>query len=123
VRLLGVVHGEHKRALWSAADAFVLPSRVLASGRSEGIPTALLEAMASGVPAIAARVGGIPEVVRDAHNGLLFDPNAPGELSACVDRLIAAPEFARALGERARTEGGRYDWAALGPELGKFFEA
>jgi glycosyltransferase involved in cell wall biosynthesis len=122
VRLLGLVHGDAKATLLQAADAFVLPSRVLASGRSEGVPTALLEAMAAGLPPIAACVGGVPEVVRDAQTGLLFDPEKPGALAACIDRLIAAPELVRALGERARVYGARYEWNTLAPALGALIE-
>ncbi len=117
VRLLGTVTGARKQALLGAADAFVLPSRVLASGRSEGVPTALLEAMAAGLPAVAADVGGVPEVLRHQHSGLLFDPRAPGALEAAIDRLLAAPELARALGARGAEQGARHHWSALAPEL------
>jgi glycosyltransferase involved in cell wall biosynthesis len=58
-RWLGHVHGDDKQRWLRAADAFALPSRTLASGRSEGLPCALLEALAVGLPAVASDLPGI----------------------------------------------------------------
>lgn len=117
VRLLGTVTGARKQALLRAADAFVLPSCVLASGRSEGVPTALLEAMASGLPVIASRVGGVGEVVRDFETGSLFDPGDPQALERAIDRLRQDPAHACALAARARNEATRHAWSAIAPRL------
>lgn len=117
VRLLGSVHGERKQALLQAADAFVMPSRVLASGRSEGLPTALVEAMASGLPSIASNVGGIAEVVRHLETGLLIDPQDLSALSRSIDQLRADPALAAMLSTRGRTEALRHDWSAIAPRL------
>jgi glycosyltransferase involved in cell wall biosynthesis len=117
VRLLGNVTGARKHALLRAADAFVLPSRVLASGRSEGMPVAVLEAMARGLPTIASDVGGISEHVRHLETGLLLDPSSPGALARNIDRLIAEPALAAVLGERARAEVAHHTWSAIAPRL------
>lgn len=61
----------------------------LVSSRREGLPMALLEALASGVPAVATTVGGIPEVLRDGHNGILVPPESPEALAAAVRDLLA----------------------------------
>jgi glycosyltransferase involved in cell wall biosynthesis len=71
------------RALYSAADAFVLPSR------KEGLPMVLLEAMSAGLPVVATRVGGVPDVIRHGENGLLVSPAAPGELAEAMGRFLA----------------------------------
>jgi glycosyltransferase involved in cell wall biosynthesis len=113
VRLLGPVHGARKLALLTAADAFVLPSRVLSSGRSEGLPTALLEAMASGLPTVASDVGGIGEVVRHQDTGLLFDPHDPGALARTLDQLRRDPFLAQGLSTRGRAEACRHDWKLI----------
>jgi glycosyltransferase involved in cell wall biosynthesis len=117
VRLLGTVAGEAKRALLHAGDAFVLPSRVLDSGRSEGAPTVLLEAMAHDLPVIASRTGGIGQLVDDARSGLLFDPHAPGELGACIDRIRDRPALARALATEGRRVVERHRWQHIAPRL------
>ena len=77
----GPVRGPDKIALLSWADVLVLPSY------SEGLPYALLESMAAGVPAIATRVGAIPEVVADGVNGLLVEPRSPAAIAAAIRTL------------------------------------
>jgi glycosyltransferase involved in cell wall biosynthesis len=117
VRLLGTTTGSDKLALLQAADAFVLPSRVLASGRTEGAPTAVLEAMAHGLPLVASDVGGIGELVRARETGLLFDPFDARGLARAIDELRSEPAFARALAERARAFALDQRWHVLAPRL------
>jgi colanic acid/amylovoran biosynthesis glycosyltransferase len=64
------------------SDILVLPSFM------EGLPIVLMEAMALGVPVVASRVAGIPELVEDGVGGLLFAPSNWGELEACIERLV-----------------------------------
>jgi len=94
VRFLGL--RRDTPALYSAADAFVL------SSRKEGMPMALLEAMASGLPVIATRVGGVPSVVTDRENGLLVPPRSPEALSDAMAEICSAPSLRRHLGARAK---------------------
>lgn len=79
-----------------AADIFVLPSI------QEGLSLSALEAMALGKPVVACRVGGTPEVVVDGQTGVLVSPGQPVELAAALERLLGAPEQARAMGEAGR---------------------
>jgi len=81
VRLLGTLPAESVSLWLNAADAFALASR------NEGTPNVVVEALASGVPVVATRVGGVPELVTDAVNGLLVPPNEPALLA---DALAAA---------------------------------
>lgn len=117
VRLLGTVTGARKHALLNAADAFVLPSRRLASGRSEGVPTALLEAMAHGLPAIASAVGGIPSAARDGETALLLTPETPQALEHAVDRLLAGDALRRGLSAAGRAAAERHRWSAIAPRI------
>lgn len=84
--------------LLSAIDVFVLPSR------TEGIPYALLEASAAGLPIAASRVGGIPEIIRDGQAGLLVAPEQAGALAAAIDRLLREPALAAQLGAQAAAD-------------------
>jgi glycosyltransferase involved in cell wall biosynthesis len=83
---------EHEVAeLLRQADAFILPSVVDGTGDMEGIPVALMEAMAAGLPVIASRLSGIPELVRDEDTGLLADPGDVGGLRSALRRTIHDP--------------------------------
>ncbi|MEO5330018.1 MAG: glycosyltransferase [Magnetococcus sp. THC-1_WYH] len=69
-------------------DLFLHPSRMTAGGDREGIPNALLEAMAWGIPCIATRHSGIPEVIEDGVNGLLIEESDPAALAAAMVRMV-----------------------------------
>ena len=98
-------------------DVFVLPSY------SEGVSLALLEAMAAGLPVIASRVGGLPEVVTDGENGLLVPPRDADALAAALTRLLADPSLARQLGENARGYvREHFSLERLGREINEIYE-
>jgi glycosyltransferase involved in cell wall biosynthesis len=77
-------------------DLFVLPSL------SEGLSSAIMEAMASSLPVIASNVGGIPELVQNGDNGLLVRPADPESLARAVMQLAENPETLRQMGIRGR---------------------
>ncbi|MFH1144626.1 MAG: glycosyltransferase [Candidatus Eisenbacteria bacterium] len=85
------------RPFLAAADLACLPSR------SEAQPIAILEAMAAGLPVVATRVGGIPEMVEDGKTGLLVAPGNPAELADALARALADPSWARLAGEGGRS--------------------
>ena len=82
--------------LLSAADFFVLPSDI------EGLPMAILEAMAHGLPIVASNVGGIPEIIDDEREGLLFPAGDATALAFAIRRLASDPFLRRRLGDAAR---------------------
>jgi glycosyltransferase involved in cell wall biosynthesis len=88
---------EHEKIFYlSAADIFVLPSFV------EGIPLSLLEAGAIGLPAIASRVGGIPEIIQDNYNGFLFRAGDVCDLREKLLHLLSNSSLREFLGKNAR---------------------
>jgi len=86
-----------------AFDVFVLSSRV------EGLPIALLEAMAAGRACVATAVGGVPEVITDGVDGLLVPPGDPDALAAALGKLLADPERRADLGARAAERAADFD--------------
>jgi glycosyltransferase involved in cell wall biosynthesis len=116
VRFVGEIHGATKDAWLGAADAFVLPSRVLPSGRSEGMPGVILEAMDHGLPVIASAVGGVSDVVEHERNGLLVPPEDAAALAAAIGRL-ADGKLRAALGREGRRTAAQYYWSELGPRI------
>jgi glycosyltransferase involved in cell wall biosynthesis len=103
VRLLG--KRDDVADLLAEAECFLLTSDY------EGCPYTVLEAMAAGVPVVASRVGGLPELVADGETGVLFEPGNPHAAAAALGGLLDYPERARAFGaagrERVRKEFGR----------------
>jgi glycosyltransferase involved in cell wall biosynthesis len=93
---LGDVREQKKANLLEEAKLFALPSH------DEGLPIALLEAMAAGLAIVTTPVGGIPEVIRDGYNGLLV---APGNVEGLADQLavlVGDPSRLEAMGRRNR---------------------
>lgn len=83
------------------ADIFVHPSIETSDGEREGIPVALMEAMAAGIPVVATSTGAIPELVTDG-TGLLVSPKDPKTLADAIEQLAKNPELRRRLGEEGR---------------------
>jgi glycosyltransferase involved in cell wall biosynthesis len=118
VTFVGPLRGEALAAAYASADVFVLPSS------TETLGLVAMEAMAAGLPVVAARRGGLPDVVDDGHTGLLFDPEQADDLLARVAPLavdsaarlrmgLAAHERARGWSWTAATERLRSDYQCL----------
>jgi glycosyltransferase involved in cell wall biosynthesis len=88
--------------LLATVDAVVLASQQTRSGKREGIPVALMEAMATGLPVVASALSGIPELVEDGRTGLLVPPADPHALADALVRLTVDPEGRWRMGAAAR---------------------
>ncbi|WP_376790592.1 glycosyltransferase family 4 protein [Thermoflexus sp.] len=94
-------HGQVQQLLREEADIVVLPSIVTDKGEREGIPVALMEAMAYGVPVISTRTGGIPELVTEGA-GILVEEKSPEQLAQAIATLIHNVALAKEMGRRGR---------------------
>jgi glycosyltransferase involved in cell wall biosynthesis len=117
VRFVGPQYGVDKASWLHAADAFVLPSIRLPSGRTEGMPTTLLQAMEHRLPVIASDVGGVSDVVRSGENGFLVPAGSPLAISRSVRELLADPALRARLADGARETAALYHWDVLAPML------
>lgn len=101
-----VMHGSLPRPgvarLMGSADVVVQPSVPTRRGSREGIPVSLMEGMACGLPAVASRISGIPELVDDGENGYLVPPADPAALAGALEKLAMDPELRRRMGLAAR---------------------
>jgi glycosyltransferase involved in cell wall biosynthesis len=95
--LLGAVDNTEIAGLYALSSLVVIPSLI------EATSIAALEAMASGRPLVASRVGGLPFLVRDGENGLLVPPAEPAALAAAMARLLDDPALRAACGAIGRT--------------------
>lgn len=107
IRFLGFVGHDAVPKLFRSADVFVMPSRY------EELGTAIIEAMACGLPVVASRTGGIPDLVEDGHTGLLTPPGDPVALAEALGRVLSDVDLAVALGCAARERSTAYRWPAL----------
>ncbi|HZA50085.1 MAG TPA: glycosyltransferase family 4 protein [Myxococcaceae bacterium] len=96
VTLVGAADQERVAELWRQASVGAL------SSVSEGMPVSLMEAAASGVPVVAPRVGGIPELVQDGETGLLFDSGDAPAMASALQTLLTQPETREAMGAKGR---------------------
>lgn len=96
VRYVGPVEGAAKINLLRWADVYVQPSH------HEGMPIALLEALAHGLPVVATRVGAVPEVITDRRQGLLVPPHRPEVLAQAMRTVASNDDRRRAMSHAAR---------------------
>lgn len=93
----GALFGAEKNALWKAADVFVFPTY-----HREGLPYALLEAMAAGTVPVTCPVGAIPDVMNDGIHGIFVNPKTPEELASALERLERDRTLLHDMAEAAR---------------------
>ena len=114
---VGYLEGLELASAFASADAFIFPSR------TETLGLVLLEAMAAGCPVVAARSGGIPDIVQDGVNGYLFDPTDEQGAIAATQRLLANQTEREFLRQNARNEAERWGWAAATRQLKNYYNA
>lgn len=102
VVLKGPTSNEEVRELLKKADVFCLPCVVARNMDRDGIPVALMEAMAMEVPVVSTYVSGIPELIGDGETGLLVPQRDSLALADAIESLLLSPELRRTLGEKAR---------------------
>lgn len=111
-KYLGGIASDRKIKLLSSSDIFLLPSHI------EGIPIALLEAMASGLAVITTPVGGIPEVIKDGENGFLIKPGDINALKGKILTLASNNELREEMGRRNRElVKEKYSWDVVAEKI------
>lgn len=102
VKLLGAQPQETVRALLQQSAIFALPSQVAADGGRDGIPVALMEAMASGPAVVSCQTSGIPELIEDGEHGLLVAERDPAALAGALQTLLGDAGLRHRLAAAAR---------------------
>lgn len=102
----GILKGEELSAAFASGDIFVMPSV------TETMGFVALESMASGVPVVGARAGGIPDMVSHERNGYLFKPHSIDECETYVRKLLDNPRERQDMGAAARQESFNWAWTA-----------
>jgi len=104
VKFIGMVSPDRVYDYLEQAKILILPSFY------EGLPNVILEAMSLGVPVIATRVGGIPDLVRQKETGLLVEPGGVDELAIGIKKLIEDDDLRRRVSKNCLGEVKKYSW-------------
>ncbi len=114
VFMSGFLHGDELASAFASSDIFVMPSR------TETLGLVVLEAMSSGLPVVAARAGGIPELIENHVSGYLFDDE--GEAIAAVQQLLRNPDHMATVQENARKRALAHSWEAATQRLVEHYQ-
>jgi len=114
VTFVGALSRERLAREYAAAAVAVFPSVRAASGDQDGLPVALLEALAAGCPVIASDLPGLDEAVVDGESGLLFAAGDAAALATALRRVLDDPATAQRLSTGAATRAEEYSVAAIG---------
>jgi len=113
--LTGYLHGQELLDVYRAADAFVFPST------TETFGLVALEAMACGVPVIAARTGGVLDTVIDGYNGLFYAPDQPDQIGSLLAQLRSTPALRARLAANALDHARSRSWRASMDQLVAYY--
>ncbi len=118
IKLLGYIGEAQKPTFLAKGDLFVFPSHYV-----EGMPYALLEAMAAGLPIVASATGGIPAMVKDRVNGILIPVNQPAVLAEAIIELLSNKKMRQQFGRRNRQLAeAQYEMSVVCQKFGHLYE-
>jgi glycosyltransferase involved in cell wall biosynthesis len=103
-------------ALLHLSDLFVQPSVDL-PGQREGTPTAVIEAMAAGLPVVGTSIGGTPGLLGGGDGGPVVPPGDPVALADAIEGIVRMPLAREAMGARNRRIAAQYDWGVVADEV------
>jgi glycosyltransferase involved in cell wall biosynthesis len=109
-QFIGPVSAERMGALYDSADIYLM------SPNADNMPLSALECFAAGLPIVSSNAGGIPNIVEDQINGLLFAPGDHQAMAKCAFRLLEEPGLASRLAANARVQCIKYSWPVIGPQ-------
>lgn len=102
VEFLGNVPMDQLRSIYHRASLFVMSSIVASDGETDGLPTVLIEAMASGIPVVGTRTAAIPEIVQEGVTGLLAEPRCARDLARAIQKSLQDTELMSKFALRGR---------------------
>jgi glycosyltransferase involved in cell wall biosynthesis len=112
----GYMSGDELAQAYASADVFAFPSD------TETLGFVAMESMASGIPVVGARAGGIPDVVQEGVNGFMFTPGDLGEFTRHLQHLLSDAHLREQLGRQARAEMERFSWRESTQRLVEYYE-
>ena len=123
VRFVGFVGDKEKIDYLSLADVLIVPSIVLQSGETEGLPVVILEGLAAGKPIVASDVSGVKDVIKNGWNGFLVEQKNPEQIAEKVLEMLGDDELRARFSKNALDTGKKYDWDVIGGEYEKIIRS
>lgn len=123
VRFTGFVSNEEKIDYLSLADALIVPSIVIQSGETEGLPVVILEGLAAGKPIIASDVSGVKDVIKNGYNGFLVEQKNSDQIADKVLELLGDDELRVRFSKNALETAKKYDWDIIGKQYEKIIRS
>jgi len=122
IDFIGSKTHEELKMIYASADIFVAPSITTTDGSKEGFGLVLIEAMASGLPVVASRSGGIVEIVKSGENGLLVEERNIEQLVGSICKLLTDAELYEKLSANAMKDVKRYDYNVIAKRYMRIIE-
>lgn len=122
VTFLGPKTHKELETIYASADIFVAPSIVANDGDQEGVPVAIIEAMASGLPIITCKTGGITDVVKHMENGLVCNEKDSVQLADAINYLLDNKQCRERLGSNARKRIETLDYSVIANSYAKIID-
>lgn len=123
ILFLGSKNKTELQEIYASCDVFCVPSVIAKDGDKDGLPVALIEAMASGSPVVASDVGGIGEAVINGENGYLIQPEEVEELAESLKKILDDKILRKDFSIQARKKAEEFDFQKIGKEYKTLFDA
>ena len=117
IHYLGWLDQEAKTKALSECTIFILPSKI------EALPISILEAMSFGKPIVATNVGGIPSIVKESHNGWLFDYQSDDQLRSIINKIFQDSEIVKSFGDNSKEMSAYYSTANIKNKLIRIYNS
>ncbi|NEG95370.1 glycosyltransferase [Bifidobacterium sp. SMB2] len=119
---LGPKNKDELKSIYASCDVFAAPSVIAANGDKDGLPVAILEAMASGAPIVASDIAGIAEAVDDGENGYLTEPKNVSAIRESIQKILSDDDLRKKFSENSVRFAKRFDFASIGEEYHQLIE-
>lgn len=122
IKFLGAKTHDELKVIFASADIFVAPSITAKDGDTEGVPTVLMEAMASGLPCVASDSGGISSLISDKEEGFLVEEKNVNQLTDRIRVLVQDDGLRMELSGKARLKAEKYDYKNIARKYAEVLE-
>lgn len=122
IRFLGAKSHEDLKRIYASADIFAAPSITVENGKQEGLGLVILEAMASGLPVVANKSGGITDLIQDGVNGLYAQEKNVDSLASKINLLLNDDELYVKISEKSLKTAYEYDYKVIANKYARLLE-